>query len=266
MCKLGTSKSMALSKLARDSAFTLIELILVIALVGILFTMAAPNLTILSSTEAAQKLGTLAGDIRAAFDMAILHRRPHRLVFQLSSGDYWLETTNAEEFFLGSERSVRDLSKEELEDLQEEVNAEFEEYRELAGVEVQLPDAEDVTPPTSPVLQAQSQLMPPKWRKVEDSEWKKRSVGPFFVFHSIQAEHHDQPIRLEDFGEEGFAHLYFLPQGYVERAVIYVYPSNYTESNESENQPYTITTKSYEGVAEVQSGYIEVDIFDEARR
>jgi hypothetical protein len=228
--------------------------------------MAAPNLTILSSTEAAQKLGTLAGDVRAAFDMAVLHRRPHRLVFELSSGDYWLETTDAKDFYLGSERSVRDLSNQELDDLREERQYEFEEYRELAGTEVQLPDQEDVTPPTSPVLQAQSKLMPPKWRKVVDSEWKKRSVGPYFVFHSIQAEHHDQPIRKEDFGEEGFAHLYFLPQGYVERAVIHVYPADYRSGDDEGEQPYTITTKSYEGVAEVQSGFIEVDIFNEVRR
>jgi type II secretory pathway pseudopilin PulG len=250
----------------RQNGFSIIELLLVIATIGLLFAVTAPNLTILSSTEAAQKINTLAGDIRAAYDMAILHRRPHRLVFHFATGEYWLETTDRQDFFLAAEGMERDLSPEELKEREEIFKEDFQLYVDLAGREVEDIENETVIPPISPLLAAKEQLQPPSWRRVEDSEWSRRTLGPYFVVQGMQAEHHMRKITLEEFGDRAFAYLYFFPRGYVERAVIYLAPSAGGRDIDESEPPYTITTEPFEGVAKVESGYREVDIFEDRPR
>lgn len=242
--------------------FTIIELILVIALIGLLFVMAAPNLSILSSTEAAQKIGTLAADIRGAYDMAVLHRRPHRLVFQFSTGQYWLETTDHQNFRLAANSDGYDLSSEQAKERQAMFDEKFAEYKEKAGREVQLPDKDEVVMPASPLINAQSKLSPARWRRIEDSEWGRRSIGPQFSIGGMQAEHHESLISSNQTDENSVGHLYFFPQGYVERAVIYVVPAG-MDVESALDKAYTIKTRPYEGIADVNSGYQEVDIFDE---
>ena len=99
-----------------EAGFSLIEIILVIAIMGMIYAVALPNLGIISQTESAQKISDLNGDIRAAFDMAVLNGKPYRLAFHFPSGDYWLETTDREHFFLGDAKLERDLSPEEVEE------------------------------------------------------------------------------------------------------------------------------------------------------
>ncbi|MFW7380534.1 MAG: pilus assembly FimT family protein [Oligoflexus sp.] len=250
----------------QQQGFSLIELLLVIATIGMIFVLAVPNMNILSSTEAAQKMGTLTGDIRAAFDMAVLHRRPHRLVFHFATGDYWLETTDRRDFFLGTEAIDRDLSPEELKDQIVLFKDQFEEFVELAGIEVDDIENDRTIPPTSPVLKAKERLQPVEWRRVEDAEWSQRSLGPHFVIQSMQAEHHREKITLEEFEDRAFAYLYFLPHGYVERAVIYVAPSDGNGRVDPAELPYTITTDPYGGIAQIETGYLEVDIRETAQR
>lgn len=248
-----------------QAGFTIIELLIVITLMAGIFAVAMPNLTFISTSEAAQKLGTLSGDIRAAYDMAVLHQRPHRLVFEFESGDYWLETTERQDFFLGKEGLDRDLSPRDIEERIEYFEEDFEIFEELAGEEVEDIDNEVTIPPTSPVVQAKERLKPVKWTKVEDAEWSRRSIGPYFSVLAMQAEHHARRITLDEFVDEAFGHLYFFPNGYVERAVIYVGSAD-RGLEDPDDPPYTITTEPYEGVATVESGYREVDIFAEQRR
>ncbi len=248
-----------------NSGFSLLEILLVISLIAVLFTMALPNLGFISTTEAAQKLGTLSGDIRAAYDMAVLHQRPHRLAFHFASGDYWLETTDREDFRLGAEGIDRDLSPEELEERVEYFEEDFEQYEELAGEEVEDIENEVTIPPVSPVVKAKERLQPAKWQKVEDAEWSKRSLGPYYAVLAMQAEHHIRRLTLDEFGDRGFAYLYFFPSGYVERAVIYIGEPN-AGLEDLDNPPYTLVTEPYEGIANVDSGYREVDIFDDRQR
>ena len=262
MLYLGNTMNTNSKKLPAQLGFTIIELILVIALMGVLFVMAAPNLSILSSTEAAQKIGTLAGDIRGAYDMAVLHRRPHRLVFQLATGNYWLETTDQQDFRLGEDAQGFDLSDEQVKEQQAAFDEEFTEYESKAGRQVQLPDKEEAVLPTSPLVNAKSKLRPARWRKIEDSEWGRRSLGPQFVIGGMQAEHHEGLLRGSEADERSVAHLYFFPQGYVERAVIYVTPVG-MDLESALDKAYTIKTLPYEGIAEVNPGYEEVDIFND---
>ncbi len=243
-----------------ESGFSLIEMIIVITLAVAIIVAVAPSFTVSEQTQAAQKLGALAGDIRAAYDTTVLSRKPHRLVFAFASGDYWLERTERDDFYMGDDKADRDPTPDEIKDKKAAFEEEFEQYKLLAGKDIEDSEEEKVVKPTSPLLAAKDKLAPVDWKPVEDSEWEVRHLGPQFVIRSMQAEHHGRLQTLEELGKEGFAYLYFFPQGYVERAVIHIAPSEVDDKSKYDERTYTMTTESYEGVAEVTSGYREVDL------
>lgn len=250
---------------AGSAGFSLIEVLMVIALMGIIFVLVIPNFNIVPSTEASAKINGLAGDIRAAYDMAVLHRKPFRLVFEFKTADYWLERTERVDFQLDDQEANRDPSPEEVKALTEQFEEDFKEYEELAGKEVKDADTEEVIKPASPLLSARDRLKPTVWTAVEDSEWSKRQLGPNFLLRSMRTEHHATLQTYEDLQQDGYAYLYFFPNGYVERAVIHVAPADEDDKTRWDQLTYTVTTRPWEGMAEVETGYKEVDVSRDAK-
>jgi general secretion pathway protein H len=249
----------------RSAGFTIIEILMVIALMGIIFTLVIPNFNIVPTTEASSKINGLAGDIRAAYDMAVLHRRAYRLVFEFKTADYWLETTERKNFQLDDQTDNRDPSPEEIKEKTAVFEEEMKEYEELAGKEFKDADTEQVIKPSSPLLAARDYLKPVVWKAVEDSEWSRRKLGPSFLLRSMQTEHHKILQTYEDLQQDGYAYLYFFPHGYVERAVLYVAPADEDDKTRWDQLTYTVTTRPWEGVAEVETGFKEVDVSRDAK-
>lgn len=249
-----------MQKPSASAGFTLIEIILVIALMAVVFILVVPNFNIVPSSEATSKINGLAGDIRAAYDMAVLHRKPYRLVFEFKTADYWLESTERLDFQLGDNRLSRDPSPQEIKDSLAQFEEDFKEYVTLAGKDVEDSETETTIKPTSPLIAARSKLRPVEWRATEDAEWTKRSLGPHFLLRSLQAEHHKNLQTYEELQTDGYAYLYFFPEGYVEKAVIYIAPADEEDKARWDQLTYTVVTRAWEGLAEVESGYREVDI------
>ena len=195
--------------LTENQGFSLIEIILVIALMGTVFVMVLPNVSILGVTEAASKISTLTGDIRSVFDLAVLNKRPYRMVFEFNTGNYWVESTYRQDVFMEPEARERELTEEELVDLDEQFEEELEEYKELAGQEVYDEENDQTIQPTSPLINGFEKLKPPKWFKIEDVEFRGRTLGPYYVIQDMQAEHHANIIRLSEYQDQARAYLYF---------------------------------------------------------
>ncbi len=242
------------------AGLTIIELLIVISIIALMTVVAVPNFNIVPGTEAAQKLGTLLGDVRAGYDMAVLNRKPYRLAFEFRTGDYWLEQTERQDFLLGDEELDRDPTPEETKDKEATFEEDLKRYKELAGKEVEDSENERVIAPSSPLLAAASRLKPAKWTMVDDVEWGKRSLGPSFVIRSMQTEHLQRLQTLEELGSDGYAYLYFFPQGYVERAVIHIAPADLEDKAKLDELTYTIQTQPFEGMAQAETGYKEVDL------
>ncbi len=252
--------------LLKQAGFSFLEILLVIVLMATVYAVAAPNLTILESSSIASKIAHFASDIRGAFDTAVLTQKPHRLVFMLETGDYWLESTESTDFALGDHILGRDPTEAEERDMKELFETQFEEYVELTGSEIHDGDHERVIQPISPLLKAKDKLKPTEWKKVENAEWKRRSIGPELIFQDFRAMHHESKQTFQDLGEEARVMLYFLPAGYVEPAVIHIaYRKGKNEIDEIQ-QPYTIVTNPYEGTADFQSGYEEVELSETRSR
>lgn len=234
-----------------------------IALVAFVYTIALPQFALRTGSEAASKLGQLAADVRAAFDTSVLFNKPYRMVFMLNSGDYWLEEASRPEIQLGSDKLDRDPTEAEEKDEQVAFDAKFEEYVELAGQAVKMPDDDLEIPPTSPVVQAKDSLRKPTWSRVETAEWGDRSLGPNLMITEMQSEHHGNRQLLSDLGPEGRAMIYFFPSGYVQRAMLHVYFKKDDMVPDEQQEPYTVTTNPYEGTADVVAGKQDIDVHDD---
>lgn len=245
-----------------SSGFSLIEIILVIAVIGSVFVMVLPNLGVIATSEAAGKLSTLSGDIRSTYDLAVLNKRPYRIGFEFHTGKYWLEYTERQDIYIPAEALEREATAEEIAAQEEVFQEDFDLYKDLAGKEVQNEKDEKMIPPTSPLIEAFEKLKPPKWEKVQDIEYRGRTLGPYYVIQDMQTEHHSRLIRLEEYEDAAMAYLYFFPNGYVEKAVIHINASLGDYSVDPNAIPFTVTTRPYEGLADIESGYVEVDIFE----
>ncbi len=247
----------------RDSGFSLIEVIIVVALIAFVYTVAIPQFSMRSGAETANKLNQLASDIRSAFDQSVLTRKPYRIVFELQSGDYWLEEASSDSFYLGSDKTDRDLTENEEKDADLAFDSKMQEYVDLAGAAVNDPDSDKEIPPTSPILMAKNALKRPKWTPIENMEWGRRSLAPTLIIQDMQSEHHGAKQTLLDLGQDGRAMIYFFPSGYVQKAVLHIAYRRGDFEIDDTQEPYTMTTVPNEGVAETVSGYVEVNVHDD---
>jgi prepilin-type N-terminal cleavage/methylation domain-containing protein len=243
-----------------DAGFSLIEIIIVISLMAFVYTIAIPQFNLRTGTEIASKLSQIAGDFRNAYDQAVLSGKVYRMVFVFASGDYWLEEADQPAVFLGDDRLDRDLTETEEKDEEIAFDARFQEYVDLAGSAVTDPDTDREISPVSPVVTAKDRLRKPRWSRVDTLEWGPRTLGPYLMIQDMQAEHHGNKQDFSVMGVESRAMIYFFPSGYVERAVIHIAFKKDEMVVDDSQEPYTLTTNPYEGTAEVEPGYKDVDV------
>lgn len=249
--------------LGDERGLTLFEVVIVVSLVAFIYSVAIPQFSARSGAEAATKVGRLAEDVRSAFDLAVLTGRPYRLVFEFNSGRYWLETTDQVEFVLGDARLQNDPTEEEEKDLEASAESDFLEYEALAGEPIIDPDTQTEFKPVSPVVQAKSRLLRPKWTRVTNLEWRERTLGPFLMIKEMQAEHHATKQSVVDMPDNGRAFLYFLPGGYVERAWMVVAYKKDERVPDDSIPPYTFKTSPYAGTLDtIENGEESQIVFD----
>lgn len=240
----------------RTSGLTLLEVIIVLALMAGIMIYALPTAT--DSKDYITKINIVAGDVKNAFDTAVLTGKPYRLVFDFDRNAYWLETTEELDFRIRQTPDGRDLNPEQQKEADLAFDAEFEEYIELAGKEVENPDTGDLIKPASPVVQAKSKLRGPAWYEVQSMEWDRRQIGPDLIVDRFQTEHHEEEVRpLEDDAEGQVGFIYFFPTGYVEKAYISLRPLYGESEIDEDDEPFTLEVMPYEGVALLRDGAIE---------
>jgi len=77
--------------LRRRAAFTLIEMLAVVAIFALLAAFVAPNLGLVSSRRLQQQAERLSAQLELARQRAVVTGVPHRLAIDLDRGSYWLE-------------------------------------------------------------------------------------------------------------------------------------------------------------------------------
>lgn len=247
-------------RLGQSSGFTLIEIIIVIATIVFVYSVALPQFSLRTGSEIASKIGRLVSDIRNAYDLAVLSGKNYRLVINFISGDYWLEEADQKDIVLGDEKGDHDPTDAEEKERIEVFDERFKEYEDLAGETFTDPATDEEIKPVSPVVQAKDKLRPPKWTKVTAQEWSSRTIGPFLIFQDVQAEHHKEKQTADDQGKDARAFIYFFPSGYVEKSVIHIAYRVGDSGVDTDKPPYTISVDPSTGTSDVVSSYEEVDV------
>ena len=253
---------MVVNRETNRQGFTLLETILIVGLLAGVYAYAVPQFGLFSGLERSSTLNRIAVDIRSAYDTAVLTGKVHRLVFNLSKGEYWLEVADRNNVYLGVAGQGRDLSKEEEEEQRLEFEESFSAYEDMLANPVRDPESDKEIALITPLVAAKKRLVAPKWSVIKNLEWQKRTVGPQLALIAMQAEHHEQKQSVEDNdfdGDELQAYLYFFPEGYVERAVIHLVPID-GDTIDRNATPYTVRTKPHEGIATVVAGREELDV------
>ncbi|MCM0605381.1 MAG: prepilin-type N-terminal cleavage/methylation domain-containing protein [Xanthomonadaceae bacterium] len=87
----------------RESGFSLIEMMVVVAIIALLSLFIVPSISGFFRVSLSSTSRELAGVIKESFNASVVTRRVHRLVYDLDSQEYWVES--------GPETSLLDTSE-----------------------------------------------------------------------------------------------------------------------------------------------------------
>ena len=172
----------------RQSGFTLIELIIVIAVFAGVMSLAVNTFSQISSTQIRIASNRVAQALRYSFEYAVTHGKYVRLVISIDSGTISAESTD-DPIFLSMEKRELGIDPQELtEEQKEEIEKAKEEGR----------------PPPKMIRFSKDEVIPPL-------ELKK-GVQIRGVFTANQT----------DVFNSGKAYIHYFPNGFAEPALVYI--------------------------------------------
>jgi len=196
--------------------FTLIELVIVVAVIGLLAAAALPTLNSVSGANARAAAGELAGAMRYLFETAALRRETCRLAMDIDGSSWWAECTKDRYTVSAEKQSAQWRDDEE----------------ELAD---RFPDERDAD--------RRRLLARAKFGQFSDRLARKRSLPGSVRFSEVWTEHQREPF------DKGMAYVYFFPQGRTEEARVPVRDGDTVYS--AVLQPFTGRARVVVGLPEV---------------
>ena len=226
----------------RAAGFSLVEMLVVLAVVGLALGATAVSFRSLHRQSARATAGQMSSGIRYLYDRAITTGSYYRLVIDLGSQTYWAETSDTR-FFLA--RGKEDSKKGRAPDLDAALKKlDDEEKRKqlnITGVAAKL------QPPPMPKRA--------RFESFKDASLPKVTMRGARV-RDIYTRRQNEPYT------DGKAYLYFFPDGHTEKALIHVV--------DDEGDVYTLVVQPLTGRVTLKPGDIpasrELDLDDEGRQ
>jgi general secretion pathway protein H len=206
---------------AQARGFTLVELLIAVAVMAVLTAAAVPALNAVTGANARSAAGELAGAMRYLFDTAALRHQTCRLALDLDERSWWAECTK-DRVFAGREALSASDAAREAEEEEEDLAARFPDDR----------DAEQ-----------RRLLAKAKWGQFSDRIAKKRTLPGDAAFREVSVEHLREPAT------SGKAYVYFYAQGRAEEARVPIVDGD---------NVYSVLLPAFTGRARVVAGKPEV--------
>jgi general secretion pathway protein H len=194
------------------SGFTLIEIIVVLAVVGLIMGLGIKGFRSLNRSDLRAASTHLAGSIRFLFDRASTTGKTHRLVLDIENGRYWAEASD-DKFYVPRESESPEAARR-----REEMEA-HEDEEQKAKQEKEAADKSDSTYGDSSFDMSKLEVGEFKPKRARFAAFKELAFKPetlkkTLVLHSVYTPRVTDPVT------SGRAYIYFFPLGQTEPAIV----------------------------------------------
>jgi general secretion pathway protein H len=205
----------------RAAGFTLIEIIIVLAVVGLVVSMGVGGLRRLARSDLRVDATRLAGAMRFLFDRASTTGKTHRLVLDLEGGRYWAEVTDDKFFIPRDVETPAETRKREADEAKEdeEKKAAQEKASHSAAADMFGSTSSSGLPMNSSYDPAKLDIGEFKPQRARFAAFKETALKPVtlkkrVVFRSVFTPRSTEPVT------SGRAYVYFFPLGQTEAAIV----------------------------------------------
>lgn len=218
------------------SGFTLIEILVVLAIVGILAGLSIRGMRSLARSDLRASVSHVSGAIRYLFNRASTTGQYHRLVIDIDAGRYWAEVSD-DMFYLPRDPETESSAKK-LAALEADLDEKDARRKELAAA------SGDVD---------MSKVLPMDFRpkKARFGAFKESNLKPVTLKNTVVMDVFTP--RVADPVTKGRAYVYFFPLGQTEPAVIHL-------SDPTQQTIYSLVVHPITGRVRIYNSYIEPPI------
>ncbi len=231
-----------------SAGFTLIEVMVVIAMLGLMMGFAVRGIRSLNRTDIKSASARMAGAMRYMFDRASTTGKVHRLVIDFEQGKYWAEVSD-DRYFLPRDKETSDSRAAEWERIQKE--AEARQRGEVVddkakpkgsglgygfGANNNSYDIEKYLP--KPFERKQARFKAFKETTIKPVTLKKAKLYSLYT-----------PRLSEPMGE-GQGYVYFFPLGFAEAAIVHL-------TDEKQEVTYSLVVHPLTGRVRIYNRYID---------
>jgi general secretion pathway protein H len=197
------------------SGFTLIEVVIVMAIVGLIFSLGIKGFKSLSRSDLRSSASRLQGSMRFLFDRASTTGKVHRLVLDLEGARYWAEVSDDKFFSPRDSESPEALRRRET--LEAEEDEEAAAKREAAAKEAATKYGSSSSSDSSFDM-SKLEVGEFKPKRARFAAFKDLVMKPVklknTLLRSVYTPRVDEPLT------SGRAYVYFYPLGQTEPAII----------------------------------------------
>jgi prepilin-type N-terminal cleavage/methylation domain-containing protein len=247
-----------------QAGFTLLEIILVLAIFGSIAAVILPNVGLTIGSRMSMALRELSGTLRATYDNAVLSGRINRLVINLKTSEYWVEAAPPGFNGRASAQSIdRSAAEQRLDDsrarLLEDLERAASEVRKAGGG-----NSERSYAVRSILVAQRATLKEAKWTEIEDAILTRRRLPTGLLFWSVATEGMQRAVSYAELRDGETAFIYFFPWGEAIRAQIQL-ASQLPEGGglDDKSPKNTLALDALSGQSTVLEGLQEADFIRE---
>jgi len=223
-----------------ERGFTIIEMMIVLAIVAIMTVLAVVGLRSFAKSDLRATATRMAGAIRYLFDRASTTGKVHRLVLDFDTGKYWAEVSD-DAFILASGKETDESRKREA----DKIAKEDEVKREAAEKEAFFGGS-----------QIPSRYMPKPFlpKRAKFDAFRETAVKPITLKSGVFLADIYTPRLLRPLSE-GKGYVYFFPMGMTEAAVIHL--------SDGKEAIYSLIVHPLTGRVSVKNSLVEANTADQ---
>jgi general secretion pathway protein H len=230
-------------RMGRSFGFTLIEVMVVMAIIALMMGSAIIGFRSLAKSDLRSATAHLSGAIRFLFDRASTTGKHHRLVLDLNDGRYWAEVSDDKFYIPHEAETERDQRK------REESEAKQDEDDKRKAEEAQQRGAEYIGGTNFDPSKMEVGDYRPK--RVRFAAFKEMTIKPVTIKNAKLVDVYTP--RVAEPTTSGRAYVYFFPMGQTEPAIIHL-------SDKNGESFYSIVVHPVTGRVRIYDEYIKPPI------